>query len=178
MGGRNLARDKDGPGNNKLDNQAGGNKFDSGGVSLPRRNHTFMQADDLQSGKKSKWTELEIKGFVRNISPSLWQFTHLTALYLNDNGLQRLPVDICRLVHLAVLDVSTNKLRSLPNELGDLVQLRELLLNNNLLHSLPYELGRLFQLITLGWYLSGAFSITEKLRGYSFSQWGSQAFLM
>ncbi|XP_022672627.1 CCR4-NOT transcription complex subunit 6-like isoform X2 [Varroa jacobsoni] len=150
MGGRNLARDKDGPGNNKLDNQAGGNKFDSGGVSLPRRNHTFMQADDLQSGKKSKWTELEIKGFVRNISPSLWQFTHLTALYLNDNGLQRLPVDICRLVHLAVLDVSTNKLRSLPNELGDLVQLRELLLNNNLLHSLPYELGRLFQLITLG----------------------------
>lgn len=63
-------------------------------------------------------------GCVRNISPSLWEFEHLTALYLNDNHLLRLPADIGQLVNLRTLDVSSNKLRSLPAELGELIQLR------------------------------------------------------
>lgn len=63
-------------------------------------------------------------GNVRNLSPTLWQFTHLTALYVNDNNLLRLPNDIGHLQSLRMLDLTGNKLRSLPAEIGDLVQLR------------------------------------------------------
>ncbi|XP_047119219.1 CCR4-NOT transcription complex subunit 6-like [Schistocerca piceifrons] len=115
-----------------------------------RRAHTIMSPEDAASGKRSDWTELEITGTIRNLSPNLWTFTHLTALYLNDNCLSRIPPDISKLVNLRTLDLSSNKLRSLPAELGDLIYLRELLLNNNYLRVLPYELGKLFQLHILG----------------------------
>lgn len=109
-----------------------------------------MSPEDLASGKKSTWAELEISGRVRSLSSSLWTFTHLTALHISDNNLSRLPPDISKLPHLVYLNLSSNKLRSLPAEIGNMVSLRELLLNNNLLRVLPYELGRLFQLQTLG----------------------------
>ncbi|RWS24178.1 CCR4-NOT transcription complex subunit 6-like protein [Leptotrombidium deliense] len=116
----------------------------------PRRTHTIMQQEDIASGKKSHWPELEITGTIRNLSPALWQMCHLTSLYLNDNNLSRIPPDIAKLTSLTHLDLSSNKLRSLPAELGDLVMLRELLLNNNYLRVLPYELGKLFRIQTLG----------------------------
>lgn len=47
-----------------------------------------MSQKDIDSGKKSYWTELEIRGPIKNLSPELWTFTHLTALFLNDNNLQ------------------------------------------------------------------------------------------
>ncbi|XP_029172188.1 probable serine/threonine-protein kinase roco5 [Nylanderia fulva] len=118
--------------------------------SNPRRMYTLMCSEDYQSGKKSHWSELEITGSIRNLSPNLWQMSHLTALYLNDNSLQRVPPEIGRLANLRILDLSSNKLRSLPAELGDLIYLRELLLNQNYLRVLPYELGKLFQLQVLG----------------------------
>ncbi|XP_005178768.1 CCR4-NOT transcription complex subunit 6-like isoform X2 [Musca domestica] len=118
--------------------------------SANRRQQIFMSPEDVAAGKKSNWTGIEITGCVRNISPSLWEFEHLTALYLNDNHLLRLPADIGLLVNLRTLDVSSNKLRSLPAELGELIQLRELLLNNNFLRVLPYEIGKLFHLHVLG----------------------------
>lgn len=116
----------------------------------PRRQQTFLTAEDIASGKKTCWHGVEITGSVRNLSPTLWKFEHLTALYLNDNCLMRLPHQIGQLVNLRMLDLSSNKLRSLPAELGELIQLRELLLNNNLLRVLPYELGKLFHLHVLG----------------------------
>lgn len=61
---------------------------------------------------------------MRNVSPTLWQFDHLTALYLNDNNLLRLPNDIGLLLNLRTLDLSNNKLRSLPAEIGELILLR------------------------------------------------------
>lgn len=109
-----------------------------------------MSQDDIASGKKSYWPELEITGTICNLSPQLWRLSHLTSLYLNDNNLTRIPADISRLTSLLLLDLSANKLRSLPSELGDLVMLRELLLNNNYLRVLPFELGKLFQLQNLG----------------------------
>ncbi|XP_036323888.1 CCR4-NOT transcription complex subunit 6-like isoform X1 [Rhagoletis pomonella] len=118
--------------------------------SANRRQQIFMSAEDVAAGKKSSWTGIEITGCVRNISPSLWEFEHLTALYLNDNQLLRLPADIGLLSNLRTLDLSSNKLRSLPAELGELIQLRELLLNNNYLRVLPYEIGKLFHLHVLG----------------------------
>lgn len=106
-----------------------------------------MSAEDVAAGRKSSWSGVEVTGefaipdcptripndvsistrilgLVRNISPQLWQFEHLTALYLNDNCLTRLPSDIGALVNLRTLDLSNNKLRSLPAELGELIQLR------------------------------------------------------
>ncbi|XP_077999491.1 CCR4-NOT transcription complex subunit 6-like [Glandiceps talaboti] len=116
----------------------------------PRRAYKIMSSEDIAQGKPSIWLELEITGTVRNLSPELWRLQNLTALYLNDNNLSRIPPDIAKLNRLTFLDLSSNKLRSLPAELGDMSQLRELLLNNNCLRALPYELGRLFQLQTLG----------------------------
>ncbi|XP_051974647.1 CCR4-NOT transcription complex subunit 6-like [Xyrauchen texanus] len=116
----------------------------------PRRLYTIMSAEEVASGKKSHWTELEISGRVRSLSSSLWTLTHLTALHVNNNNLSRIPPEIAKLPHLVYLNLSSNKLRSLPAELGNMVTLRELLLNNNCLRVLPYELGRLFQLQILG----------------------------
>ncbi|XP_068909692.1 CCR4-NOT transcription complex subunit 6-like isoform X5 [Tenebrio molitor] len=96
-------------------------KYENNGSN--RRTHTYMSAEDQAAGKKSFWTELEITGTIRNLSSNLFQMTHLTALYLKNNSLQRLPPDICQLVNLRNLDLSSNKLRSLPAELGELIQL-------------------------------------------------------
>ncbi|OTF77755.1 hypothetical protein BLA29_011321 [Euroglyphus maynei] len=115
-----------------------------------RRAPIILTADDIAQGKESYWSELEITGLVRNLSPQLWSFTHLTGLYLNDNNLTKLSPDIAKLQHLILLDLSNNKLRSLPAEIGELIMLRELYLNHNNLRQLPYELGRLFQLQQLG----------------------------
>lgn len=98
------------------------NKFENNGSN--RRMHTYMSPEDLASGKKSLWTELEITGTIRNLSPNLFHLQNLTALYLKNNHLQRLPPTICQLVNLRTLDLSQNKLRSLPAELGDLIHLR------------------------------------------------------
>ena len=116
----------------------------------PRRCHTIMSREDYESGKESRWTELEIRGPIKNLSPNLWTFNTVTALFLNDNSLQRIPADIVLMTSLVHLDLSGNKLRSLPAELGDMTHLRELLLNNNSLRVLPYELGKLFLLQRLG----------------------------
>lgn len=109
-----------------------------------------MTTEEDNRHKKCVWTGLEVRGPIKNLSPVLWTFTHLTTLYLNDNNLQRIPPDIVQLTNLIHLDLSGNKLRSLPAELGDMLQLRELLLNNNSLRILPCELGRLFLLQMLG----------------------------
>lgn len=108
--------------------------------SNPRRTHTFMSTEDANSGKKSYWPELEITGSIRNLSPNLWHLTHLTALYLNDNSLQRIPCEIGRLANLRTLDLSSNKLRSLPAELGDLIYLR---------YSLPLYFCRSFDTLNV-----------------------------
>ncbi len=65
----------------------------------------------MKNGKTTNWPELEITGTIRNLSPDLWKLTHLTALYINDNSLFRLPPDISQLVNLRKLDLSNNKLR-------------------------------------------------------------------
>ncbi|CAD0200493.1 unnamed protein product [Chrysodeixis includens] len=114
------------------------------------RTYHIMSEAERASGRRGGWTTLEVTGGVRALAPQLFQLTHLTALYLNDNSLQRIPPDISQLANLHTLDISNNKLRSLPAELGDLIQLRELHLHNNYLRVLPYELGKLFHLQLLG----------------------------
>lgn len=109
------------------------------------------KSDELEEKQKhTSWTELEIVGNTRNLSPTLWTFQHLTALYLRDNGISRIPSEISRLRNLIKLDLSKNKLRSLPLEIGDMIELTELNLSHNSLRILPNEIGRLFKLKSLG----------------------------
>lgn len=127
-----------------------------------QRTYNIMSPEDAASGRRpDPWYGLEIVGSVRNLSPSLWNMTHLTSLYLNDNCLTRLPPDIGRLTSLRYLDLSSNKLRGLPRELGELILLEELLLNDNQLRSLPLEMGKLFHLRRLG--LKGNASLNQEL---------------
>jgi len=114
------------------------------------RGYNLLSKEDLAAGKETNWPELEVVGSIRNLSPALWKLTHLTALYLDNNHLTRLPPSISLLRNLRRLDLSNNKLRSLPAEIGDCVKLQELMLNNNYMRMLPYELGKLFQLVILG----------------------------
>ena len=48
----------------------------------------------VAGGKTTSWPELEITGTIKNLSPALWRLQHLTALYLNDNSLFRIPPSI------------------------------------------------------------------------------------
>lgn len=47
-----------------------------------------MPREENEHSKRTSWTGLEIRGPIKNLSPDLWTFTHLTALFLNDNNLQ------------------------------------------------------------------------------------------
>jgi len=108
------------------------------------------RSEDDEEKKSSTWTEIEIVGNSRNLSPMLWNLHHLTGLYLRENGISRIPPEISKLKNLLKLDLSKNKLRSLPTELGDMMELQELNLSYNSLRVLPNELGRLFRLKSLG----------------------------
>lgn len=97
------------------------------------------------------WSVLDVGGLsIRNLSPSLFRYTTLTALYLNNNNLSFIPQAISELANLAVLDLSANAITFLPAHLGLLYRLKELLLFDNHISTLPNELGFLFQLEILG----------------------------
>ncbi|KAF2087167.1 hypothetical protein K490DRAFT_66034 [Saccharata proteae CBS 121410] len=97
------------------------------------------------------WKSLDMGGQnLKVLTPSLFDYTFLTKLYLNNNKLTFLSPAIGKLRNLKELDLSLNELRSLPPEIGMLVDLRELLLFDNNLDTLPFELGSLFQLDLLG----------------------------
>ena len=123
------------------DTNEGGNNTANG--------HKGEESDEKQV-QPTSWTELEIVGSTRNLSPTLWTFTHLTALYLRDNGISRIPPEVSRLKSLTKLDLSKNKIRSLPAEIGDMIELNDLNLSYNALRVLPNEIGRLFKLKSLG----------------------------
>lgn len=114
------------------------------------RNRPGMQA--TQDAKEHHvWTILDFGGQnLKVITPTLFQYTFLTKLYLNCNKLQVLPRGIGLLRCLTHLDISLNELRYLPPEIGMLVHLKQLLLFDNHLDNLPYELGSLYQLEMLG----------------------------
>lgn len=97
------------------------------------------------------WTSLDMGGMgLKNIAPTICNYTFLTALYINHNNLTYLMPSLSKLSNLRTLDVSGNKLTMLPPELGLLSNLKELLLFDNNIVSLPTEFGNLYQLETLG----------------------------
>lgn len=133
------------------------NQYNNSGMNNNSNNNNYiddsiynMQTSCQKQISQIQWYEVEVKGLVKNISPKLWEWTHLRCLYLNDNNLMRLPPAVASLVHLHCLDASNNKIRTLPSELGDMTSLRELYLNNNQVRVLPFEFGKLFKLSQLG----------------------------
>lgn len=97
------------------------------------------------------WTTLDMGGMhLKALSPPLFGYTFLTALYLPHNNLTELPVELCRLNALIRLDVSSNKLTLIQPEFGMLTSLREFFLFDNQLTVLPPELGTLYMLDMLG----------------------------
>lgn len=79
-----------------------------------------LSQDDIAHGRTTNWPELEINGSIKNLSPSIWKLTHLTALYINDNHLIRIPSEISLLCNLRRLDLSSNKLRLVKTPLKKL----------------------------------------------------------
>eukprot|EP01127_Copromyxa_protea_P013202 TRINITY_DN3529_c0_g1_i1.p1 TRINITY_DN3529_c0_g1~~TRINITY_DN3529_c0_g1_i1.p1 ORF type:complete len:901 (+),score=138.88 TRINITY_DN3529_c0_g1_i1:76-2703(+) len=84
------------------------------------------------------------------LSPNVAQYPHLTELYLQNNNLSRLPVELFHnLVHLRVLDLSKNQFSWLQPEICYLLKLVELNISWNAIRELPTEIGKLFRLESL-----------------------------
>lgn len=82
--------------------------------------------------------------------PQLLECVSLTHLHLYGNGLETLPVELCRrMTKLIYLNLVENRLRTLPSEIGLLTALRCLYLSHNLLETLPMEIGQLARLYNL-----------------------------
>ncbi|ETR67743.1 MAG: hypothetical protein OMM_11269, partial [Candidatus Magnetoglobus multicellularis str. Araruama] len=75
--------------------------------------------------------------------------SHITALFLNETGLERLPPEIGQLTQITRLDLSENKLEELPETIGSLINLTELNLYMNRLTNLPDSFGQLVHLTYL-----------------------------
>jgi CCR4-NOT transcription complex subunit 6 len=98
-----------------------------------------------------QWSGLDLGGIrIKNLSPAMFTFSHITSLYINHNVLSVLPAAISNLRQLTVLDATANELTSVPPELGMLSKLKELFLFDNHLTSLPAELGTLYKLEMIG----------------------------
>ncbi len=101
--------------------------------------------------KITDWSTLDFSGMmISNLTNAVFKYDFLTCIHLNNNNLQTIPPDICKLRKLVTLNLSANKITVLPLEIGFLVSLKTLNLFDNLLSYLPAEVGQLYQLEFLG----------------------------
>lgn len=114
--------------------------------------HNRASADKEEAANQTYgWSSLDLGGMnVRNLSKPLFQFSFLTALYLNHNALTFIPPEIARLSALTCLNLCGNQLKTVPPEMGRLVLLKELLLFDNQINTLPSELGFLYLMEVFG----------------------------
>lgn len=97
------------------------------------------------------WHAIDLSNLqIFSISPNLMKYDFLTRLYLNGNGLDKIPPSIKNLKNLRVLDLSHNKLTELPKEIGSCYQLKYLYFFDNQISTLPWELGNLCNIQFLG----------------------------
>lgn len=116
-----------------------------------KRTKVILAPEEARNQPFKHWDGLDLSGVgLRVVTPQLFSVQCLTSLYLNQNRLQTLPVEICLLRNLEMLDLSHNELQMVPRDMGKLKNLRELLLFANRLQQLPFEIGLLYQLHTLG----------------------------
>ncbi|KAF2400091.1 transcription factor [Trichodelitschia bisporula] len=123
----------------------------SNGVKEPEKEERSRIGHAVSTDDHLVWSELDMGGSaLKTIAPTLFNYTFLTHLYLNNNRLTSVPPIIRKLKALTVLNLSINNISELPAEIGMLVNLKELLLYDNHIETLPFELGNLYQLNTLG----------------------------
>ena len=72
-----------------------------------------------------------------SIPPQVFAMSHLTELWLSNNTIKIIPVDIKGLVNLTILAVDGNQLSAVPKEVGQLSELQTLILSRNQLSVLP-----------------------------------------
>jgi Leucine-rich repeat (LRR) protein len=92
---------------------------------------------------------LEENNLSGEVSPSIENLTHLTALYLNSNNLTGLPPEIGNLSNLNEISLCNNGLTSIPSEIGNLSNLWLLALSGNDLTNLPVKIADLASLSLL-----------------------------
>ncbi|GAY55966.1 hypothetical protein CUMW_168150 [Citrus unshiu] len=68
---------------------------------------------------------------------------------LDDNNIERLPINLGKLQSLKVMTLDGNRITSLPDELGQLVRLERLSILGNMLTCLPETIGSLRNLVLL-----------------------------
>ena len=86
-----------------------------------------------------------------------------TELYLNNNQLSSLPLEISQLSNLKTLSLYNNQLNSLPPEISQLSNLTRLYLDSNQLSSLPSEISQLSNLTTLSLYNNQLSSLPSEI---------------
>lgn len=107
--------------------------------------------ESKDEGPPEPWTGLDLGGIrLKNLSPAMFAFAHITSLFINHNNLSVLPPEIGQLRNLTTLDATANELTALPTEIGLLNKLEELLLFDNHITTLPQEIGALYKLTFLG----------------------------
>ena len=68
------------------------------------------------------------------------KLTSLLNLRVSWNGLEEIPVDICKINSLKLLDIGNNQIRKLPKEYSKLQKLAVLKMENNLFTKFPKKL--------------------------------------
>lgn len=68
---------------------------------------------------------------MREISPGIQILRNIVEMNLEDNNLEFLPAQLCRIRRLQFLNLSKNRLYELPEEIGMMVDLREVILDIN-----------------------------------------------
>jgi len=86
---------------------------------------------------------------IREIHKSIHHLHNIVELNLEDNKIEVLPKEFCRLRRLQFLNLSKNRLYDLPQEFGNMVDLREVILDINRLEFFPTSIGNLRHLETL-----------------------------
>jgi CCR4-NOT transcription complex subunit 6 len=105
--------------------------------------------DNFQYTNKGEgWRELDMShNGLRSLSLEIRHFSHITALYLNNNKLNALPQEFFHeLRALITLDLSYNVLLRLPPGISNLIHLEKLSLSSNRITELPVEMGQLYHL--------------------------------
>lgn len=80
---------------------------------------------------------------MRELSPDIQLLRNLVELNMEDNNLEFLPPQLCRLRRLQFINLSKNRLYELPDEFGSMVDLKEVILDINRLEKFPESIGNL-----------------------------------
>lgn len=134
-----------------LSSPSKGSIGNSGGMSLSGSSASLLSSNSGNSQASltdtTNWQVLDLSGMALNVvSPLVANYSQISVLYLQNNRLISLPVEICTLQQLKFMDLSHNLMAWLPAEIGQLLNLKELILSHNQLRSLPVEVGKLFRL--------------------------------